>query len=85
MSVELSSNVPIPPVRRKRSFNFPIDTLEVGGSLFVPLSGKTTKDGRPVEAARLSTSVSVYSKKTGKKFTTRIMYDEGKVGCWRVA
>lgn len=79
---------PIPEIRSSRNARlgrprlYPIDQMNIGACLTVPVvSGRSVRRAMQI----MSAIVRRYSKKTGKKFTTRSFPAEQAIRVWRIA
>ena len=73
---QIEKDVPVAPKRGGRGGEYPFAAMEIGDSFFVPGDAHRTQ-------YRVSSAVSHYAARTGRKFTTRRV--EGGVRCWRTA
>ncbi len=76
---EIEKDIPIIKSRWRES-KYPFPEMEIGDSFFVPLNGKEARKVQP-------SIVSCGNRYRDKRFTTRIIIEEGvKIGirCWRV-
>ena len=88
--IKIETGIEVPPSAKGsgggRSSKYPLDDLEVGQSFAIPLTGERLKqNGADRARVRLSVSIAYFQRTTGKKFTTRLLKDEGVVRCWRIA
>lgn len=63
---KIDKDVPIPPQRKSTLKHYPLDALEVGDSLQIPLA----------ERSRIQVAASYVKKRTGKEFTGRTEDDK---------
>ena len=86
--IKIETGIKIPPKASGGGYtsSYPLADLEVGQSFAIPLTGERLKqNGTDRARGRLSVAISKVQRKTGKKFTTRELKDEGVVRCWRIA
>lgn len=74
-AIKVEKNVPIPPQMRPRSSAIPFEKMEIGDSIFIPCKDKKAK-------GRATSSVAMYAKKHGVKFTTRTV--TGGIRVWLI-
>lgn len=75
---EVRSNIPMPAATREgfsKPSKYPFATMEVGDMFFVPGAKKS-----------FSSLASAAGKRLSRKFSTRVVTDNGTegIGCWRV-
>ena len=78
---KIETGIPIPPSRQgRKNHDYPYADLEIGQSFFAaPRPGKSIRQ----TAIYLGAMSAYYAKKTGRRFTLRVV--EGGVRVWRFA
>lgn len=80
---KIEKGIPKPPAGRKRIY--PLYDMDIGDSFFVPRNGKPLD----VVMRKMSATISVAQRKSGRVFSCRMVPDEGRkqggVRVWRDA
>lgn len=73
---EIEKNVPLAGKAMGRNTKYPLASMEIGDSFVVPLK-------YPEQRNTLASTISIFSRKHGRKFATRRI--DNSVRVWRIA